>query len=109
MASKVKIYRADKSVVFRKRKNLRNELKETVATLSDLQTERIDTRKEGRGAPFGDDIQKCVMELIGELDVPTTKTSKIIKYISKWLHNKEIDWSRLPSTATANKFWVNIN
>ncbi|KAK2160916.1 hypothetical protein LSH36_125g07039 [Paralvinella palmiformis] len=63
----------DKYVVLRKPKNLRNELKVTVATLSDLQTESIDTRKEGRGAPFGDDIQKCVMELVGELDVPTTK------------------------------------
>ena len=53
------------------------------------------------------------MELVGELDGPTTKVSKIIKCVSKWLHNKDIDQSDLPSTATANnfvdKFWVNIN
>jgi len=104
MASKIKIYRANKSIVLRKLKKLRNELKVTVATLSDLQTERIDTRKEGRGAPFGDNIQKCVMELVGELDVPTTMVSKILKCISKWLHNKEIDQSSFPSTATANNF-----
>ena len=64
----------------------------------------MDTRKEGRVAPFHDNIQKCVMELVRELDVPTTKVSKIIKYVSKWLHNKVIDQSDLPSTATANYF-----
>ncbi|KAK2154665.1 hypothetical protein LSH36_261g02056 [Paralvinella palmiformis] len=44
------------------------------------------------------------MELVGELDVPTTMVSKILKCISKWLHNKEIDQSSFPSTATANNF-----
>ena len=44
------------------------------------------------------------MELVGELDGPTTKVSKIIKCVSKWLHNKDIDQSDLPSTATANNF-----
>lgn len=104
LATKVKIYRADKYVVLRKLQNLKNELKETAAVLLDLQSEMIDTRKEGRGAPFRENIQKCVMELVGELDVPTTKVSKIMKCVSKWLHNKDIDQSDLPSTATANNF-----
>ena len=44
---------------------LKNELKENIATLLDLQPEHIETRKESRGAPFRDNIQKCIMQLVG--------------------------------------------
>ena len=70
----------------------------------DLQTEHIETRKESRGAPFRDNIQKCIMQLVGELDVPTTKVSQVLQSVSKWLYDKDIDKSELPSTATANNF-----
>ena len=78
---------------------LKNELK-----LLDLQSEHIETRKESRCAPFRDNIQKCIMQLVGELDVPTTKVSQVLQSVSKWLYDKDIDKSELPSTATAKNF-----
>ena len=44
------------------------------------------------------------MQLVGELDVPTTKLSKVVQSVSKWLYDKDIDKSELPSTATANNY-----
>ena len=44
------------------------------------------------------------MQLVGELDVPTTKVSQVLQSVSKWLYDKDIDKSELPSTATANNF-----
>ena len=79
---------------------LKNELKENIATLLDLQPEHIETRKESRGVPFRDNIQKCIMQLVGELDVPTTKVSQVLQRVSKWLYDKDMDKSKLPSTAT---------
>ena len=70
----------------------------------DLQSEHIHTRKESRGAPFSDNIQKCIMQLVGELDIPTTKVSQVVQSVSKWLYDKDIDKTELPSTATANNF-----
>ena len=69
-----------------------------------IQSEHIETRKESRGAPFRDNIQKCIMQLVGELDVPTTKVSQVLQSVSKWLYDKDMDRSELPSTATANNF-----
>ena len=83
---------------------VKNELKENIATLLDLQSEHIQTRKESRGAPFRDNIQKCIMQLVGELDVPTIKVSQVLQSISNWLYDKDIDKTELPSTATANNF-----
>ncbi len=69
---------------------LKNELKENIATLLDLQSEHIQTRKESRCAPFRDNIQKCIMQLVGELDVPTTKVSQVLQSVSKWLYDKDV-------------------
>ena len=30
------------------------------------------------GAPFRDNIQKCIIQLVGELDIPTTKVSQVL-------------------------------
>ena len=97
-------YRTDKHFALKKITTLSNELKETIATLLDLQSEHIHTRKESRGAPFSDNIQKCIMQLVGELDIPTTKVSQVVQSVSKWLYDKDIDKTELPSTATANTF-----
>ena len=45
--------------------------------------EHIQTRKESRDAPFRDNIQKCIMQLIGELDIPTSfpSSSKYFKMV----------------------------
>ena len=102
--SKVIKYRTDKHFALKKITTLSNELKETIATLLDLQSEHIHTRKESRGAPFSDNIQKCIMQLVGELDIPTTKVSQVVQSVSKWLYDKDIDKTELPSTATANNF-----
>ena len=83
---------------------LKNGLKENIATLLDLQSEHIQTRKESRCAPFRDNIQKCIMQLVGELDVPTTNVSQVLQSVSKWLYDKDIDKSELPSTATTKNF-----
>ena len=56
------------------------------------------------GAPFRDNIKMCIMQLVGELDIPTTKVSQVLQSVSKWLYDKDIDQSELPSTATANNF-----
>ena len=63
-----------------------------------------DVVKKSQGAPFRDNLQKCIMQLVGELDVPTTKVSKVAQSVSKWLYDKDIDKSELPSTATANNY-----
>ena len=102
--SQILKYRTDKHFALKQITTLKNELKENVSTLLDLQSDHIETRKESRGAPFKDNIQKCVMQLVGELDIPTTKVSQVIKSVSKWLYDKDIDKSELPSTATANNF-----
>ena len=63
------------------KQSLRKELKEwkhsyesVQAELLELKSESLQTRKDGRGRPFLDSIEKCLMNLIGECDVPSTKT-----------------------------------
>ena len=59
--SKLKKCRADKHIGFKKLTAVKNELKESTATLLDLQSEHIETRKESRGAPFKDNLQKSAL------------------------------------------------
>ena len=46
------------------------------------------------------DIEKCDMELSGELDVPTNKCSKVIQTVAKWVFGKTISLTDLSSTST---------
>ena len=48
-----------------------------------------------------DNIRKS-MQLVGELVVPTTKVSQVLQSVSKWLYDKDINKTDLPSTATVN-------
>ena len=41
---------------------------------------------------------------VGELEVPTTKVSQVLQSVSKWLYDKDINKTALPSTATVNNF-----
>ena len=44
------------------------------------------------------------MQLVCELDVPATKVSQVLQTVSKWLYDKDINKTDLPSTAIANNF-----
>ena len=52
------------------------------------------------GHPYSFDVEKCAMELSGELDVPTNKCSKVIQTVAKWVFGKTIKITDLPSTST---------
>ena len=60
----------------------------------------LETRKDERGKPFLNSIEKCVMHLMGELDVPSTKCGVLIQAVSKWIHHKNIDLKDWPSPST---------
>ena len=52
------------------------------------------------GHPYTFDIEKCAIELSGELDGPTNKCSNPIKTVAKWVFGKTINMTDLPSTST---------
>jgi aubergine-like protein len=73
------------------------ELESTQAELLSLQSESINTKESNR---YIENIEKCVMELCGELDVPSSKVAPVICSVSKWIYNKIIPLTDLPASST---------
>ena len=69
-----------------------------ILTIKDCET--FETRSDDVGHPYSFDVEKCAMELSGELDVPTNKCSKVIQTVAKWVFGKTIKITDLPSTST---------
>ena len=79
---------------------LKDLLLEADAQLSLLKSDAIVTRTDDRGKPYTENVEKCIMHLMGECDVPSTKFSNVIKAVSKWIFQKEVPLSQLPSSST---------
>jgi hypothetical protein len=82
-------------------KSVKNELITLQADYDLTVSNRIELRREGLGRPYIDDVEKCVMKLCCELDVPTTKVGDVIGTVCKLIFNK-VDIDSLPSASTAN-------
>ena len=76
------------------------DLPEVDAQLSLLKSDAIVTRTDDRGKPYTENVEKCIMHLMGECDVPSTKCSNVIQAVSKWIFQKEVPLSQLPLSST---------
>ena len=68
----------------------------------DMESDRLELREDASGHPYKKSVEKCVMELCGENDIPTTKVGNVIGVVSKWIFNKDTVES-VPSASTANR------
>ena len=68
----------------------------------DVESDRLELREDTSGHPYKKSVEKCVMELCGENDIPTTKVGNVIGVVSKWIFNKNTVES-VPSASTANR------
>ena len=66
----------------------------------DFLSDELNTREDTLGHPFKNYIELCVMELCGELDLPTSKVGPIIKSVCKWVMHKNVNIKELPSPST---------
>ena len=81
-----------------KLKQLKQECTALEAELDCYKNQTLETKTdEGQ---YNNAIQKCVMGLMGEYDVPSTKCATIIRHVSQCLHNKDIPLSELPCPNT---------
>lgn len=74
---------------------------ELISVQDDTDNKTFKTRTEGHGHPFTDSIEKCVMQFVGECDIPATKCAEVIQSVAKWIFDKDIHLSDLPSSSTA--------
>jgi hypothetical protein len=63
----------------------------------------LETREDGSNK-FSEDIIKCVIELIGEAEVPADRCGQIIHIVSKHVHHVDIPLCDLPSKRSALRF-----
>ena len=95
------VYSTDKIAVVKELRQMKLRCVDLEAEILSLTDSKLETRKDGlNGQSFTDDIEKCVMELVGELDVPTNKCARVIHSVSKWLFNKSLTSQDLPCTTT---------
>ena len=81
--------------------SLKRDLVNLQAQHSTLISDQLELRGDGLGRPYIDDIEKCVMELCCELDVPTTKVGDVIGTVCRLVFHK-VNFDSLPSASTAN-------
>ena len=79
---------------------LKERIKNAESELSLLKSDHIITKSDEQGSPYLNDIEKCVMHLIGECDVSSTKCAQVISAVSHWVFNKNVDVKDLPSSST---------
>ena len=88
--------------------SLRNKAKEDNATLAELTFELEERDKETvetrTGKRFSDNIVKCVIQLVGEAEVPANRCREVIKIVCLCLFGKDIDLHDLPSERSVLRF-----
>ena len=95
------VYSSDKLAVVKELRQMKLRCVDLEAEILSPTDSKLETRSGGlNGQSFTDDIEKCVMELVGELDVPTNKCARVIHSVSKWLFNKSLTSQDLPCTTT---------
>ena len=67
------------------------------AEINDINSSTCKTRE---GQQYTPEMQKCVMELVGECEVSSKNCSKVIQAVSRWLYSKTIPQSDLPCPNT---------
>ena len=101
--TKSKLYLSNCTQLRKKLKVMTNECVVLKAELGiAMSHDDFTTHTDSPGQPFVNSLEKCVMELVGELDVPTNKCSQVIQTVGKWLFDKKIPLNQLPSASTAN-------
>ena len=100
-----KISKLEKRLVVKKARQ-----RELKTKITDIQAENemlvedtakfVELKSDSVGHPFKANVEKCVMELCGENDVPTTKVGNVIKVVSKWIFESDVD--SVPSASSAN-------
>ena len=75
---------------------LQIEIDDYAATIEDLKAEK-QTIVLKVGKKFSDDVVKCIIQLVGECNVPSIRCAKTIQCISKCLFHHDIDIIDLPS------------
>ena len=93
-----KLHMLQKQECMKEQSILKPLLVEADAELSLLKSDNIVTRSDDRGKPYTEDVEKCIMHLMGECDVPSPKCSNVIQAVSKWIFQKYVPLSQLPSS-----------
>ena len=95
-----KLHMLQKQECMKEQSILKPLLVEADAELSLLKSDTIVTRSDDRGKPYTENVEKCVMHLMGECDVPSAKCPNVIQAVSKWMFDKDIPHAHLPSSST---------
>ena len=84
-----------------KQKEAQNNINILMLELQEKHTQNFFTRVDGH--KFTSDVEKCVMELVGECDVPTSKCGQIIQgeTVSKLHKVYDLSLKDLPCSNTA--------
>ena len=82
-----------------KKKEAQNSFNILMLELEEKHTQNFVTRVDGH--KFTSDVEKCVMELVGECDVPTSKCGQIIQTVSKLHKVYDLSLKDLPCSNTA--------
>ena len=101
LKKKLRMVREEKITLTKELVKVKSECAELQGELLVKDSEGLETKLHSRGQPYTEAVEKCVMELVGELDVPTSKCSAVIETVSRWLFNKDISKEDLPSASTA--------
>ena len=100
----VNYHKAQGRDVLREIAELKRRIVELEAELLCVNSETLETKVSDYSASnrfmYTDDVEKCVMHLVGELDIATNKCTAVIQTVSKWLQHKDISLTELPSTST---------
>ncbi|XP_022110164.1 LOW QUALITY PROTEIN: uncharacterized protein LOC110989821 [Acanthaster planci] len=82
-------------------KSVKTELAILEAEHSMMISEKLELRRDVPGRPYTNDVDKCIMELCCELNVPTTKVGEVIGAVCRHIFKKD-NIDNLPSASTAN-------
>ena len=80
---------------------LREEIVKLNVEYMDCRDEVLVTKSDKWGTPYHENIEKCVMELVGELEVSTANASPVIACVAKWVFGKDVPLADLPKSSIA--------
>ena len=82
-------------------KCLKKEMSEESSIRDDTESPRLQTKVDGSNKFTPDGIRCCVMELIGEAEVPGTRCGRVMKIVVRHLFSQDMPLKEFPSERRA--------
>ena len=79
---------------------LKREMSEESSIMDESESPRLQTKVDGSNK-FTPDVIRCVMELIGEAEVPGTRCGRVMKIVVRHLFSQDMPLTEFPSERTA--------